>query len=47
MTEHFIILIRSIAAFLILLCITRFLGKQTLSNMNFHEFITGSHSWSY
>ncbi|WP_127532715.1 DUF421 domain-containing protein [Paenibacillus kobensis] len=40
MIEHCIILIRSISAFLILLCITRLLGKQTLSNMNFLEFIT-------
>ncbi|OAS15893.1 DUF421 domain-containing protein [Paenibacillus oryzisoli] len=40
MFEHYIILIRSISAFLILLCITRLLGKQTLSNMNFLEFIT-------
>ncbi|MEN1987474.1 DUF421 domain-containing protein [Paenibacillus hubeiensis] len=37
---HFIILIRSISAFLLLLVIARILGKQTLSNMNFHEFVT-------
>ncbi|WP_409193444.1 DUF421 domain-containing protein [Clostridium perfringens] len=35
-----IILLRSISAFVLLLIITRFLGKQTLSNMNFHEFVT-------
>ncbi|MEI7024122.1 DUF421 domain-containing protein [Paenibacillus sp. y28] len=40
MIEHIMILIRSMAAFIILLGITRLLGKQTLSNMNFHEFIT-------
>lgn len=40
MVEHMIILVRSISAFLILLVITRILGKQTLSNMNFHEFVT-------
>lgn len=38
--EHVFILIRSISAFILLLIITRFLGKQTLSNMNFHEFVT-------
>ncbi|MFF2888863.1 DUF421 domain-containing protein [Paenibacillus sp. NPDC057967] len=40
MYEHFIIFIRSISAFITLLLITRILGKQTLSNMNFHEFVT-------
>ncbi|REK75832.1 DUF421 domain-containing protein [Paenibacillus paeoniae] len=40
MFEHFNIFIRSITAFVILLLITRLLGKQTLSNMNFHEFVT-------
>ncbi|MFC4778995.1 hypothetical protein ACFO9Q_19555, partial [Paenibacillus sp. GCM10023252] len=40
MTEHIVILFRSIAAFLILLAITRLIGKQTLSNMNIHEFVT-------
>ncbi|WP_343224607.1 DUF421 domain-containing protein [Paenibacillus sp. ACRSA] len=38
--DHFIILIRSISAFLLLLVIARILGKQTLSNMNFHDFVT-------
>ncbi|MFC9711582.1 DUF421 domain-containing protein [Paenibacillus sp. NPDC056933] len=38
--DQFIILIRSISAFLLLLVIARILGKQTLSNMNFHEFVT-------
>ncbi|WP_366514424.1 DUF421 domain-containing protein [Paenibacillus sp.] len=38
--DHFIILVRSISAFLLLLIITRILGKQTLSNMNFHDFVT-------
>ncbi|MGG4344993.1 DUF421 domain-containing protein [Paenibacillus lautus] len=40
MGEYMMILIRSISAFVILLIITRFLGKQTLSNMNFHEFVS-------
>lgn len=40
MVEHAIILFRSISAFVLLLIITRILGKQTLSNMNFHEFVT-------
>lgn len=40
MLDHFMILIRSISAFLLLLVIARILGKQTLSNMNFHEFVT-------
>ncbi|MHA7963389.1 DUF421 domain-containing protein [Paenibacillus sp. CAU 1782] len=38
--DHLIILIRSISAFVILMLIARLLGKQTLSNMNFHEFVT-------
>ncbi|WP_397386367.1 DUF421 domain-containing protein [Paenibacillus sp. RRE4] len=33
-------MVRSISAFLLLLLITRILGKQTLSNMNFHDFVT-------
>ncbi|WP_429350821.1 DUF421 domain-containing protein [Paenibacillus sp. 4624] len=33
-------MVRSISAFLLLLLITRMLGKQTLSNMNFHDFVT-------
>ncbi|MEC0128946.1 DUF421 domain-containing protein [Paenibacillus pabuli] len=40
MDDRLIILMRSIAAFLLLLVIARILGKQTLSNMNFHEFVT-------
>ncbi|REE91498.1 uncharacterized membrane protein YcaP (DUF421 family) [Paenibacillus taihuensis] len=40
MSEHILILIRSIAAFVLLLIITRLIGKQTLSNMNIHEFVT-------
>lgn len=40
MEGHLIILIRSISAFVILMVIARILGKQTLSNMNFHEFVT-------
>ena len=40
MSEHLLILTRSIAAFVLLLVITRLIGKQTLSNMNIHEFVT-------
>ncbi|MGG1635999.1 DUF421 domain-containing protein [Paenibacillus sp. FSL K6-3182] len=38
--DHLFILIRSFSAFVILMLIARILGKQTLSNMNFHEFVT-------
>ncbi|MEK4733643.1 DUF421 domain-containing protein [Paenibacillus sp. FSL L8-0641] len=38
--DHLVILIRSSSAFVILMLIGRILGKQTLSNMNFHEFVT-------
>jgi uncharacterized membrane protein YcaP (DUF421 family) len=38
--DHLVILIRSFSAFVILMVIARILGKQTLSNMNFHEFVT-------
>ncbi len=38
--DHIVILIRSFSAFVILMLIARILGKQTLSNMNFHEFVT-------
>jgi len=34
------ILMRSFSAFVVLMLIARILGKQTLSNMNFHEFVT-------
>lgn len=40
MNDHLVILIRSFSAFFILMIIGRILGKQTLSNMNFHEFVT-------
>ncbi|MGG3283806.1 DUF421 domain-containing protein [Paenibacillus solani] len=40
MVENVMILVRSFSAFVFLLIITRILGKQTLSNMNFHEFVT-------
>lgn len=40
MKDHLMILIRSFSAFIILMLIARALGKQTLSNMNFHEFVT-------
>ncbi|MBB3112283.1 uncharacterized membrane protein YcaP (DUF421 family) [Paenibacillus phyllosphaerae] len=40
MSEHIQILIRSISAFALLLIITRLIGKQTLSNMNIHDFVT-------
>ncbi len=40
MKDHLIILIRSFSAFILLMIIARALGKQTLSNMNFLEFVT-------
>jgi uncharacterized membrane protein YcaP (DUF421 family) len=40
LAAHWIIFGRSIAAFLLLLFVTRMLGKQTLSTMNLHEFVT-------
>jgi uncharacterized membrane protein YcaP (DUF421 family) len=41
MHEYMDILIRTIAALFILLLIARILGKQTISNMTFHDFVTG------
>ncbi|MGO4349721.1 DUF421 domain-containing protein [Paenibacillus sp. MCAF9] len=35
------ILIRTIVAILLLLLVARILGKQTISNMTFHDFVTG------
>jgi uncharacterized membrane protein YcaP (DUF421 family) len=35
------IFIRTITALIILLLIARILGKQTISNMTFHDFVTG------
>ncbi|MCK9862933.1 YetF domain-containing protein [Paenibacillus sp. ATY16] len=40
MSEYFVIFIRSISSFILLLIITRLIGKQTLSNMNSHDFVT-------
>ncbi|WP_274651356.1 DUF421 domain-containing protein [Paenibacillus humicola] len=40
MKDHLIILIRSFLSFIILMVIARTLGKQTLSNMNFVDFVT-------
>jgi uncharacterized membrane protein YcaP (DUF421 family) len=41
MHEYLDILIRTITALLILLLIARILGKQVISNMTFHDFVTG------
>lgn len=41
MHEYINILFRTIAAFFALLVIARILGKQVLSNMTFHDFVTG------
>jgi uncharacterized membrane protein YcaP (DUF421 family) len=41
MQEYIDILIRTITALMILLLIARILGKQTISNMTFHDFVTG------
>lgn len=35
------ILMRTIAAILLLLLVAKILGKQTISNMTFHDFVTG------
>jgi len=35
------ILLRTIVAILLLLLVARILGKQTISNMTFHDFVTG------
>ena len=35
------ILIRTVLAILMLLLIAKILGKQTISNMTFHDFVTG------
>jgi uncharacterized membrane protein YcaP (DUF421 family) len=39
--EYMNIFIRSIAALVLLLVIARILGKQTISNMTFNDFVTG------
>ncbi|GIP39389.1 hypothetical protein J31TS4_26690 [Paenibacillus sp. J31TS4] len=41
MHEYVHIIIRTIAAILLLLFIARIVGKQTVSNMTFHDFVTG------
>ncbi|KRF10712.1 DUF421 domain-containing protein [Paenibacillus sp. Soil787] len=35
------ILVRTVVAILVLLLIARILGKQTISNLTFHDFVTG------
>lgn len=35
------VIIRTIAAFLLLMITSRMLGKQTISNMTFHDFVSG------
>ncbi|AQT84700.1 putative membrane protein [Paenibacillus larvae subsp. larvae] len=41
MNEYIDILLRTISALIIILLIARLLGKQTISNMTFHDFATG------
>jgi uncharacterized membrane protein YcaP (DUF421 family) len=41
MHEYIYIFIRTFTALIILLLIARILGKQTISNMTFHDFVTG------
>jgi uncharacterized membrane protein YcaP (DUF421 family) len=41
MHEYINIFIRSISALILLLIIARILGKQTISNMTFNDFVTG------
>ncbi len=35
------VIIRTIAAFVLLMITSRILGKQTISNMTFHDFVSG------
>ncbi|WP_176585922.1 DUF421 domain-containing protein [Priestia megaterium] len=39
MVETFEIIIRTLIAFVLLICIAHFLGKQTISQMTYHDFI--------
>jgi uncharacterized membrane protein YcaP (DUF421 family) len=41
MQAYIDIFIRTITALIILLLVARILGKQTISNMTFHDFVTG------
>jgi uncharacterized membrane protein YcaP (DUF421 family) len=41
MQAYMDIFIRTITALIILLVVARILGKQTISNMTFHDFVTG------
>ncbi|ULO06110.1 DUF421 domain-containing protein [Paenibacillus sp. 19GGS1-52] len=41
MQAYLDVVIRSVSAILLLLLIAKILGKQTISNMTFHDFVTG------
>ena len=41
MHEYAEVTVRTIAAFVLLLITSRMLGKQTISNMTFHDFVSG------
>ncbi|WP_053377551.1 DUF421 domain-containing protein [Paenibacillus sp. FJAT-27812] len=41
MHAYFDILLRSSSAIILLLLVSKLLGKQTISNMTFHDFVTG------
>ncbi|OBZ10388.1 DUF421 domain-containing protein [Bacillus sp. FJAT-26390] len=41
MNAYFDILLRSSSAIILLLLVSKLLGKQTISNMTFHDFVTG------
>ncbi|MEH7453297.1 DUF421 domain-containing protein [Gottfriedia acidiceleris] len=38
--ETFDVIIRTLSAFVLLICITHILGKQTISKMTYHDYIT-------
>ncbi|XRG78796.1 DUF421 domain-containing protein [Rossellomorea sp. GAMAL-10_SWC] len=38
--ETFDVIIRTLSAFVLLICITHLLGKQTISKMTYHDYIT-------
>jgi len=41
LTEYLEVIVRTIAAFILLMVTSRILGKQTISNMTFHDFVSG------
>lgn len=41
MQAHLDIVLRTVVAMIMLLLIAKILGKQTISNLTFHDFVTG------